>query len=196
MITRCVYAIVAIGLFSLNGANGQAADGISLGQNDTVRTLDALSALAVRQSPDVQAAPVGGNPLWGVPISALNATQDRPVFSPSRRPPAPPAAAEPVAETPAPPPPPAEPEHPLLTLVGTVIGERQTIAIVVDQTTKNLVRLHVGEAVSGWLLRSVDSRAMTVEKDSQTVTLGLPAPDSAPASLSAVSEALQANREF
>ena len=47
-----------------------------------------------------------------------------------------------------------------------------------DRTTKTLVRLHVGETVSGWILRSVESRTMTVEKNSQTVTVALPAPGS------------------
>jgi len=39
-------------------------------------------------------------------------------------------------------------------------------------------------------LRSVDLRAMTLEKNSQTVALALPAPGSGPASPPAVSEAL------
>ena len=97
---------------------------------------------------------------------------------------------------PAPPPPPAEPERPRLVLVGTVTGKPQNVALVLDQTTKTLVRLHVGEAVSGWFLRSVDPRAMTVEKDSQTVTLALPAPGSVPANPLPVSEASGVAREF
>ncbi len=104
---------------------------------------------------------------------------------------APPAAAEPVAE--APPPQPAEPERPRHTLVGTVVGAPQNVAVIRDQTSKNLVRLHLGEAVSGWFLRSVDSRTTT---NSQTVTMALPAPNSTPASLPAVSEAPGTSREF
>src|SRR3954467_6929548 len=30
-----------------------------------------------------------GNPLWGISLNALTATRERPIFSPSRRPPAP-----------------------------------------------------------------------------------------------------------
>jgi hypothetical protein len=70
--------------------------------------------------------------------------------------------------------PPAEPERPRLALIGTVIGKPQNVALVLDQTTKTVVRLHLGEAASGWFLRSVDSRKVTVEKNSQTVTLALP----------------------
>ncbi|MGH6847718.1 MAG: hypothetical protein ACREC0_09825 [Methylocella sp.] len=139
--------------------------------------------------------PPGGNPLWGIPISALDATRERPIFSASRRPPMPPVVAQRVVAAP-PPPKPAEPEHPLLTLIGTAVGKSKNVAVVLDRTTKTIVRLHVGEAVSGWILRAVDSRAMTVEKNSQTVTLALPAPGAAPVNPLPVSEASGAAREF
>jgi general secretion pathway protein N len=198
MIKHCAYVIVAMGSLSLNGAFGQVT-GVTLEENDTGRTgRETLPMPAVIKTPGSQLPPPGGNPLWGIPISALTATRERPVFSASRRPPAPPAAAEPVAE--APPPPPAEPERPLLALVGTVVGEPQNVAVnvavILDQTSKNLVRLHVGEAVSGWFLRSVASRTTTIEKDSRTVTMALPAPNSTPASLPVVSEAPGISREF
>src|ERR1700739_3440910 len=38
-----------------------------------------------------------GNPLWGVPLNALQGTRGRPIFSPSRRPP---MAAQPAAPPP------------------------------------------------------------------------------------------------
>jgi general secretion pathway protein N len=100
----------------------------------------------------------------------------------------------PLAE--APPPPPAEPEQPPFTLVGTAVGKPQNVALVLVQTTKNLVRLHVGEAASGWCLRSVDLRTMTVEKNSQTVILTLPVPGAVPASPPAVALAARVSREF
>src|SRR5580693_1150799 len=75
--------------------------------------------------PDVTAKPaetptVAANPLWAIPLSALAATRTRPLFTPSRRPPAPVVANVPrPAPRPAPaPPPPPVPEHPNLTLVG------------------------------------------------------------------------------
>ena len=57
----------------------------------------------------------------------------------------------------------------------------RNVALVLDQTTKSLVRLHVGEAAAGWYLRSVDLRTMTVEKNGQVVVLTLPAPANFPA---------------
>src|SRR5205085_5181002 len=47
-----------------------------------------------------------GNPLWAIPLSALTATRERPLFLPSRRAPAPAVAGTPVVTTPPPPPPP------------------------------------------------------------------------------------------
>jgi general secretion pathway protein N len=125
------------------------------------------------KTPVVRQTSMGGNPLWEIPIGSLSATRERPDFSASRRPPASPPAPMQVAE--APPPPPAEFEQPPFTLAGTAIGKPRNIALILDQATKNAVRLHVGEAASGWYLRSVDVRTMTLEKNSQTVTLNLPA---------------------
>jgi general secretion pathway protein N len=165
---------LALGGLCVNSVMAQVTTGVALEENSLGRTgRDKLPMPAVIQTPGVQLPPPGGNPLWGIPVSALTATRERPIFSPTRRPPAPPPEPVPAAETP--PPPPAEPEQPLLTLVGTATGETDNVAVVVDQNTKNLVRLHIGEAVSGWYLRSIDSRAMTLEKDNRRVTLTLPA---------------------
>jgi len=57
-----------------------------------------------------------------------------------RLPPAPVVAATYVVAA-APPPQPAEPDHPLLTLVGTVVGKSEGIGIFLDQTTNDVIRL-------------------------------------------------------
>jgi hypothetical protein len=191
MIRLCTYVIVAMGAFSVNEAIGQTLREKSAGQTSPI----AEQLPVAHKDAGAQQPPPGGNPLWGIPISKLDATRERPIFSASRRPPLPPVVAERVTAAP-PPPKPAEPELPLLTLVGTAIGQPKNVAVVLDRTTKTLVRLHVGEAASGWILRSVDSRAMTVEKNSQTATVALPAPGSAPAHPLPVSEASGVTREF
>jgi general secretion pathway protein N len=114
------------------------------------------------------------NPLWTIPIEALRATRERPLFSVSRRPPPPPvAAAEPVISAP-PPPEPAAPEQPQITLVGVVHGPSTDIGVFTDESGK-LVRLRLGEADHrGWVVRSVDLRAAILEKESRQVTLALP----------------------
>src|SRR5262245_45248029 len=61
----------------------------------------------------------GGNPLWAISLKGLSATHERPIFSPSRRPP-PSAVAVTSYVQPAKP---QEPERPQLSLVGTVAGK-------------------------------------------------------------------------
>ena len=185
-----------MGALSVNVAIAQAPVGATLPEQDAGQTSPGTEQLpAARKDAGARQPLPGGNPLWGIPISTLDATRERPIFSASRRPPMQPVVAERVAAAP-PPPKPAEPEYPLLTLIGTAIGEPKNVAVVLDRTTKTLVRLHVGEAVSGWILRSVDLRAMTVEKNSQTVTVALPAPGSLPANPLPVSEASGVARHF
>jgi general secretion pathway protein N len=120
------------------------------------------------------------NPLWVIPLRSLTAMRERPLFSPSRRPP-PPVTVAPVI-SPAPPPPVVEPDHPLLELVGTVVGESEGIGIFVDDATKAVVRLRIGQDHGGWLLRSVGPREVRFEKGSRRATLALPAPDQSGAS--------------
>jgi general secretion pathway protein N len=123
-----------------------------------------------------------GNPLWAVPLRTLSATRERPIFSPSRRPP-PAAVAVVPAEPAAPPPPrPAVPERPALALVGTIVGEGESIAIFFNTATRTTVRLRLGDVDdNGWKLVAVDARTTLLEKGRQSVTLALPAPGEVPA---------------
>src|SRR5262249_20467763 len=113
------------------------------------------------------------NPLWGVPLSDLRATTERPLFSPSRRPPSPPIAAPPVVATPLPPPRPPDPQPPPLALLGTIVGEQTRIAVFVDQSTKDVVHLKLGQDRAGWTLRAVHGRQVDFERDHRVATLSL-----------------------
>jgi len=131
--------------------------------------------------PDVTAKPaetptVAANPLWAIPLSALTATRTRPLFTPSRRAPAPVVASVPVAAPRPAPPPPAVPQHPNLTLVGTVAGENEGVAVFIDTATRDTVRLRTGEGHGGWILQSIERRAATLQKGDQTETLAMPKP--------------------
>jgi general secretion pathway protein N len=120
-----------------------------------------------------------GNPLWAIPLKSLSFTRDRPLFTPSRRPPVPPVpAAEPVRQVVVAKP--AEPERPQLLLIGVVVSEKDGIAIFVDQTTREVFRLRIDQGHGGWILRSVHGREATLEKSPFTVTLALPAPGDQP----------------
>jgi hypothetical protein len=124
---------------------------------------------------DREGATQSGNPLWMVPLSALRATRDRPLFAASRRPP--------IAPTAAPPPPPSvvravpdPPEAPPLMLVGTIVNSEASIALVRNPAAEAIVRLRVGEENLGWRLRSVAIRSIVIEKGTRSLTLELPAP--------------------
>jgi general secretion pathway protein N len=118
-----------------------------------------------------------GNPLWAIPLATLTTTRDRPIFSPSRRPPPAAVVPAPVAVAPPPRPKPVKVERPQLALVGTIAGPEQSFGIFVDQTTKAALRLRIGEEYHGWRLRAVASREVTLERDEQTTVLTLPPPD-------------------
>jgi general secretion pathway protein N len=132
------------------------------------------AASETRMRPPVANAP-RGNPLWAIPLKSLSFTRDRPLFTPSRRPPTPPVAyvAPPRPVVPAKP---KEPERPRLTLIGVVLAERDGIAIFIDQTTREVVRLRRNEGHSGWILRSLQGREATLEKEAFTTILAIPPP--------------------
>jgi general secretion pathway protein N len=121
----------------------------------------------------------GGNPLWSVPLSVLTATQERPIFSASRRPP-PRAVVGPVepVNLPVIPQKTAEPERPPLALIGAVVGDNDAIAVFIDQTNQAIVRLRQGDAHAGWTLQSVLQREVTLKKADQTNVLVLQRQDS------------------
>jgi hypothetical protein len=116
------------------------------------------------------------NPLWAIPLKQLSNTRERPIFSPSRRPPAPAVAGPPPPAAVRVPPKSAGPQSPELALIGTVIGENDSIAVFVDEATKNAVRLRTGDAHKGWMLQSVHGREATLEKDRESILLSLPQP--------------------
>ena len=132
------------------------------------------------RAPDPGAKPRAGNPLWTVPLDALSATRDRPLFSASRRPPivaVPIVAPPPKREVLAPPP----PERPLLTLVGTIVSRKASVAMLQGSNAEAISRLRIGQENDGWRVHEIGLRSIVVEKGAQSVELGLPRPDGAPA---------------
>lgn len=115
----------------------------------------------------------GGNPLWSIPLSVLPATQERPIFSASRRPP-PRAVVAPVELASARQPEKlAEPDRLALTLVGAVVGDSDAIAVFLDRTSQKIIRLRQGDTHSGWVLSAVQGREVTLKKADRSETLVL-----------------------
>ena len=143
---------------------GRAADSVDLGS---------LKPIA-RPGREAGKPLPSGNPLWAVPLSVLTATQARPIFSASRRPPPQAVIAPPVNEaSTAPPQKAAMPEHPPLALIGAVVGETEAIAVFLDRTNQKIVRLRQGETHGGWVLSSVQGREVTLRKADRTEVLAL-----------------------
>jgi len=177
MITRSLYRGLAV-LLLLGGAAGFAAaptgTGGLPGTDGNVGTIDIERGAAQPAIPRQAEPAPSGNPLWGIPLRELSATRERPIFSPSRRPPPPAVVAAPyvVAQAVSKP---VEPERPQLTLVGTIAGETHGFGIFLDTTSNKVMRLKLREGHQGWILRRVRGREAVLEKQDQTVVLALPA---------------------
>jgi len=124
------------------------------------------------------------NPLWAITIKNLAATQERPLFTPSRRPPSPPPVLAP-SSAPAPPPKPAERERPALLLIGTVAGETGAIGVFLDQSSNRTITLRTGQGHDGWVLSAVHKREVILQKDQDVALLSLSAHAIAPVAAAA-----------
>lgn len=160
--------------------SGAAATMAMIGQTDVKSNRTSTNFVKENQPKTPAHRMATGNPLWAIPMKALTATQDRPLFSPTRRPPAPP-----VTALPAPPQPPIERERPPLVLIGTVVGENEAIAVFLDQSTHRTVSLLSGQGQHGWLLGKVHERDVVLWKNNTIVMLPLSAGAIAPVAIAA-----------
>jgi len=154
----------------------------------TSSTLDVLSTERTADVPDTvdlgRVTPIatpnraaakplpGGNPLWAIPLSVLTVTQERPIFSASRRPPQR-AVVAPVERVAPPPARPPEPERLALSLIGAIVGDSDAIAVFLDLTSQKVVRLRQGDSHAGWVLNSVQAREVTLQKADRSEVLAL-----------------------
>ena len=185
MMRRFTLLVALLGLSIAGPVRPASApvDALDAGLADDVRLARPSAGSSASMEPVTTvrvAAPVAepvralsANPLWAIPLAQLSGTRDRPIFSPSRRPPAV-AAAEPVAVKP--PPRKKEIEPPPLSLVGTIASDEESFGIFIDQSTKAALRLKAGEDYQGWKLKTIRGREVTMEKDQQAAVLALPQP--------------------
>jgi hypothetical protein len=139
-----------------------------------------LGPLPRVKSSELDRALPSGNPLWAIPLKDLSDTRERPIFTPSRRPPPPPVVEKPYV----PPPPPRvetkpPPEPLMLSLLGTIAGDSSGVALFMEKSTQEVVRLRTGESHRGWVLRSVHGREAMLEKGDRKETVTLPSPGDA-----------------
>jgi general secretion pathway protein N len=177
-IRGCGAAGALLGVIACGLASGTARSATSpdVGPAALNAVSDPITDQPSIATPDKRAVRVpAANPLWAIPLTALTATHERPLFSPSRRPPAPAVVAAPAAVT-ATPPKAAVPDRPLLTLVGTIVGRDSSLGVFFDQATNKTIRLWTAESHAGWTLREIRGREAILAKDAREVTLALPAP--------------------
>jgi len=151
------------------------AEETRLGGPAAPRSSEPVTSVRVVAPPSAPERPLSANPLWAIPLARLSGTRDRPLFSPSRRPP-PVVASEPAAAPPPPPPRKKEIRPPPLSLVGTIASDDESFGIFLDQSTKQALRLKLGENYQGWKLLTIQGREVTMEMDQQAAILTLPQP--------------------
>jgi general secretion pathway protein N len=146
-------------------------------------------ALALLACAPAFAAP--RNPLDALRLKNLTATRARPLFAPSRRPPAPPPAQlaapldpEPVLTQAAPPaPPPFE-------LIGAAVGEGVSYVLLRQRATSKVMRLRPGDDAEGWRVGAIGIRSVVLERDGRSDALAL-TPTSPTAALAATPAAAE-----
>jgi hypothetical protein len=103
------------------------------------------------------------------PIEDLSATMERPLFMPSRRPPAPPppapvAKAEPVA---------VPTEESPADLTGIVKSPDRTYAILTSRATKEVHHLRMGEKIEEWSVQEIGARYVVLRRGPGSLRLDL-----------------------
>ena len=107
------------------------------------------------------------NPLAAQPLDLLSDTRDRPLFSPSRRSPAPPP---PVIARAEPPPPVPRPD---VVLLGVVTDENGPRVVVRSGSSDKVIRARLGEEIEGWQVAQIESRRLVLSHDARSVSFAL-----------------------
>jgi hypothetical protein len=128
---------------------------------------------------DIGTSAVSGNPLADVPLARLSGTRNRPLFSPSRRPPAPAAPPAIAARVE-----PAQPPSPLLsppgvTLFGIVVGAQDARAFIATGAADRIIGVRPGDDVSGWTVTAITQRDLVLSRAERSATFTLFSPGNA-----------------
>jgi hypothetical protein len=126
-----------------------------------VAALWAVPVHADELAPPQAPSAIAANPLAAHSLDEFAATRDRPLFTPSRRPPPLPMAHS-VEPRLAPP--------PNLTLFGILVDAEGPSAIVRDTPSGKAVRVRVGDDLDGWKIAQIDDRQLVLSFDGRSVT--------------------------
>lgn len=128
-------------------------------------TLLGIPITAIHSQTQIQAnAPTElTNPLAAIPLDRLSATGERPLFAPNRR-----------SESPPPPPvlmSPPPPVPPNVVLLGVVIDDSEARAIVQVGSGNEMLRVRLGDDISGWKVVQIESRQLVLSLDGRLATV-------------------------
>ena len=109
------------------------------------------------------------DPMTELSLQSLSATRERPLFSPTRRPPPtvlPPSIPETGSLA-------ATPEPPPFELLGAVLGEKVSYILIRNRNTHEVRRLSPTEEADGWKVAAVTARSVVLEHDGRVEKLML-----------------------
>jgi hypothetical protein len=106
------------------------------------------------------------NPVAAQSLDRLSTTLERPLFSPSRHPPAPPPP--PAVEAAAPPSSP-----PNLLLFGVVMDGEGARALIRASADKKIQRAQIGDDIEGWKVVQIEGRKLVLALDGRFATFTL-----------------------
>jgi general secretion pathway protein N len=145
-----------------------------------------LSSLARAADPSSDADTVA-NPLERQTLGQLSTTRERPLFSPTRRPPAKPVAPV-VSRSEPPPPPPPPPSVVVLGIVSEDGDGRAAIRSGDKSAGGKVMRVRVGDAVAGWKVERIEPRRLFLTSGDRSVDFALFSAKPAKSADSAVSD--------
>ena len=126
---------------------------------------------------DIEMPAVSDNPVADVPLDRLSDTRNRPVFSRSRRPLAPPAPAA-IAVRVEPQPLPLLPP-PGVALFGIVVGPQGARAYIATGAADRIIGVRPGDDVSGWTVTAITQSNLVLSRAERSATFTLFSPDNA-----------------
>jgi hypothetical protein len=143
-------------------------------------SVDATSTALVRAMPDAamdtEISAVSGNPIDEVRLDRLSETRNRPVFSPSRRPLAPPALPAIAARIERAPQALSLPSPPGVALFGIVVGEQGARAFIAMGAANQIIGVRPGDDISGWTVSAITQRNLVLSRAEQSATFTLFSP--------------------
>jgi hypothetical protein len=126
---------------------------------------------------DIEMPSVSDNPVADVPLDRLSDTRNRPLFSRSRRPPAPPAPTA-IAARVEPQPLPLLPP-PGVALFGIVVGPQGPRAYIAAGATDRIIGVRPGDDVSGWTVTAITRSNLVLSRAERSATFTLFSPGNA-----------------